>query len=118
MAWKRTHVKSLGLKNKALNSQNGEYIFGFEDTGSHACYMIYGILKAQEKGRLVKPGKGHEEIVLAVKGNLEVTGYYSGTLKESSAFHIQGEHECFLENQGEQDAIYIVAGGHTESGHH
>ncbi len=111
-------MKSLELKNKALSSEKSEYIFGFEDTGSHACYMIYGILKSKEKGRLVKPGTGHEEIILAMKGNLEVTGYYSGTLKESSAFHIQGDHECFLENPGEDDAVYIVAGGHSESGHH
>ena len=111
-------MKSFELKNKALNSENSEYIFGFEDTGSHACYMIYGILKSKEKGRLIKPGKGHEEIVLAMKGDLEVTGYYSGTLKESSVFHIEGEHECFLENPGELEAVYIVAGGHSESGHH
>ena len=67
---------------------------------------------------VIKPGKGHEEIVLAMKGVLKVTGYYSGTLEESSAFHIHGDHECFLENPGEEDAVYIVAGGHSESGHH
>ena len=111
-------MKSFELKDKALNSEHSEYIFGFEDTGSHACYMVYGILKPREKGRLVKPGTGHEEIVLAIKGDLEVTGYYSGTLKESSAFHIQGEHECFLENTGEQEAVYIVAKNHSESNHH
>ena len=111
-------MKSFELKNKALNSENNEYILGFENTGSHACYMIYGILKSKEKGRLVKPGTGHEEIILAMKGDLQVTGHYSGTLKESSAFHLRGEHECFLENPGEKDAVYIVAGGHSESGHH
>lgn len=111
-------MKSLELKNKALNSENGEYIFGFEDTGSHACYMIYGILKSKEKRRLVKPGKGHEEMILAMEGNLEVTGYYSGTLEEGTAFHIEGEHECFLENPAEHDAVYIIAGGHSEGSHH
>lgn len=111
-------MKSFELKNKALNSENGEYIFGVEDTGSHACYMIYGILKPKEKRRLVKPGKGHEEMILAMEGDLEVTGYYSGTLKEGTAFHIEGEHECFLENPAKHDAIYIIAGGHSEGGHH
>ena len=111
-------MKSFQLNNKARNSENNEYIFGFEDTGSHACYMIYGILKSREKGRPVKPGTGHEEIILAVKGDLEVTGYYSGHLKENSAFHIKGDNECFLENPGEEDAVYIIAGGHSESGHH
>jgi hypothetical protein len=80
--------------------------------------MIYGILRPKEKGRLVKPGAGHEEIVLAVKGDLKVTGCYSGILKEGSAFHVKGEQECFLENLGEIDAMCIIAGGHSESGHH
>ncbi|MBE0426272.1 MAG: hypothetical protein IBX72_06460 [Nitrospirae bacterium] len=111
-------MKTFEIKNKALNSENGEYVLGYQETGNHACYMIYGILKLNEKRRLVKPGKGHAEIVLAVKGDLEVTGYYSVTLKEGSAFYIEGENECFLENIGNADAIYIIAGGHTEASHH
>jgi len=110
-------MKIFELRNKALNSQTGEYILGLKDTGSHACYMIYGILKPKEKGRVVKPGKGHEEIVLTVKGNLEVMGYYSGRLKEGSAFHLKEEQECLLENRGESDALYIIAGGHSDGGH-
>jgi hypothetical protein len=79
--------------------------------------MIYGVLKPKEKGRLIKPGKGHEEIVLAVKGNLKVTGKYSGDLKEGSVFHIKGNQKCFLENLGKSDAVYLIAGGHSEGGH-
>lgn len=58
------------LKNEALKSENGEHILGFKETGSHACYMIYGILKPGEKGRVIKPGEGHEEIVLVASQNL------------------------------------------------
>ncbi|BCB96771.1 hypothetical protein JZK55_16930 [Dissulfurispira thermophila] len=111
-------MKIFELKNKALNSRDGEYIIGFEETKSHACYMIYGILRPGEKNRVIKPGVGHEEIVLIVKGDVEVEGYYSGTLKEGTAFHIVGDHECFLENKGMSDAIYVIAGGHSEGGHH
>ncbi len=106
------------IKNKALSSENGEYILGFKDIGSHACYMIYGILKPGEKNRKIKPGAGHEEIVLSVKGDIEVTGYYTGRLKEGTAFHITGENECLLENKNTSDAIYIIAGGHSEDSHH
>jgi len=106
------------LKNKAMNSESGECILGFQDTGSHACYMIYGVLKPGEKGRLVKPGEGHEEIILAMNGDLEVTGYYSTTLKEGFVFHIRGDHECFLENKGTVSAVYVIAGGHSDEGHH
>jgi len=111
-------MKIFELKNEALKSENGEHILGFKETGSHACYIIYGILKPEEKGRLIKPGKGHEKIILAVKGDIEVTGHYSETLKEGTAFHVIGEHECFLDNKGISDAIYIIAGGHSEKGHH
>jgi hypothetical protein len=107
----------LKLKNKALKSEMGEYVLGFQDTGSHACYMIYGVLKPKEKGRLIKPGKGHEEIVLAVKGNLKVTGKYSGDLREGEAFHIMDNQKCFLENPGKNDAVYVISGGHSEGGH-
>lgn len=111
-------MKIFELKNKALTSESGEHILGFKETGSHACYMIYGILKPGAKERVVTPGKGHEEIILSVKGDIEVSGYYSGTLKEGQAFHIKGDNKCLLENRGAIDAIYIIAGGHSESGHH
>ena len=111
-------MKIFELKKKAINSESGECILGFEDTGSHACYMIYGVLQPGEKGKLVKPRTGHEEIVLAMKGDLEVTGYYSGTLKEGFAFHITDDHECFLKNKGTVVAVYVIAGGHAEEGHH
>ena len=111
-------MKIFKVKHQALRSQNGEHILGFQETGSHACYLIYGVLKPYEKGRLVKPGEGHEEILLAVKGDLQVTGYYSLNLSEGSAFHIRDEQECFLENKGKTDAEYIIAGGHSEEGHH
>jgi hypothetical protein len=111
-------MKIFEVFHKALHSGEGETILGFQETGSHACYMIYGILKPGEKGRTVKPGNGHEEIVLAVKGDLEVTGYVSESLKEGSAFHLKGEQECSLENKTNSGAVYIIAGGHSEEGHH
>jgi hypothetical protein len=107
-------MKIFEAKKRALNSETGEFLLGFRETGSHACYMIYGVLKPKEKARRVKPGPGHEEIVLAMKGDLEVTGYYAGSLKEGSAFQMKGEEECFLENHSNSDAVYIIAGGHSE----
>jgi len=106
------------VKDSATNSKRGEFLVGFQETGSHACYMIYGVLKSREKARSMKPGPGHEEIVLAMIGDLEVTGFYSGSLKEGSAIHLKGNQECFLENHGGSDAVYIIAGGHSEEGRH
>jgi hypothetical protein len=111
-------MKKIDIRNRALSAENGEYVLGLEDTGSHACYMIYGILKPGEKGRLIKPGKGHEEIVLAMKGDLILNGDISGRLEQGSAFHVIGDTSAFLENKGSDIAIYIIAGGHSEHGHH
>jgi len=106
------------VKKSATNSKRGEFLVGFQETGSHACYMIYGVLKPKEKPRSVKPGPGHEEIILAMEGDLEVAGFYSGELREGCALHLEGSQECFLENQGESDAVYVIAGGHSEANRH
>jgi len=109
-------MKKINLRAKAAKNKD-EYVFGAEDSGSHACYMIYGFLKPGEKERAIRPGKGHEEVLAAVKGCLTVTGRYSGTLEEGHAFHIEGDQTCFLENTGDSEAVYIVAGGHSGRGH-
>jgi hypothetical protein len=106
------------LKNNARTSKSGESIFGLEHTGSHACYMIYGVLKPAQQQRVIKPGKGHEEIVLAVKGNFEISGRFSGKLREGYAFHIAGEDTVYLQNTDTTDACYVIAGGHSQDGHH
>lgn len=98
--------------------QNGEYVFGSADTGSHACYMIYGTLKPGEKKREIKPGKGHEEILLAVCGSFSATGDFEGIIEEGSALYLSGEQACYLENKGSSDAVYVISGGHSEHGHH
>ena len=109
-------LKKTDLRGRAENG-GGEYVFGAADTGSHACYMIYGVLKPGEKERMIRPGRGHEEILLSVKGTLTVTGYYNGPLDEGYAFHLAADQACFLENNGGCEAVYIVAGGHSGHGH-
>jgi hypothetical protein len=97
--------------------ESGEYILGARDTGSHACYLIYGVLKPGEKGRELNPGKGHEEIVLAIAGDLQLSGHYTGMLKQGQAIHLQGAQACYAENPGTTNAIYVVSGGHSGSEH-
>lgn len=109
-------MKTFDIRRRAVEG-GGEYVLGVKDTGSHACYMIYGALKPGEKGRLIKPGEGHEELVLAARGDFVVKGKMSGILKEGTSFHIVGDEECFLENPSSEEAVYIVAGGHSEGGH-
>jgi uncharacterized cupin superfamily protein len=96
---------------------SGEYILGYDATGSHACYLIYGVLKAGEKGRELRPGKGHEEMLVVVQGEMAVTGASTVTLKQGQAIHLKGEETCFAENRTASEAVYVMAGGHSGSGH-
>ena len=95
----------------------GEYILGLRQTGSHACYLIYGVLKPGEPKRELKPGHGHEEIVLAVTGDLRCVGAFSGILKQGQALHLRGEESVFVQNEGIARAVYVVSGGHSDHGH-
>ena len=95
----------------------GEYILGYDATGSHACYLIYGVLKAGETGRELKPGRGHEEMLVVVRGDLVVTGRSTVTLKQGQAIHLKGEEACYAENRIDSEAVYVMAGGHSPEGH-
>ena len=97
--------------------ESGEYVLGAKDTGSHACYLIYGRLKPGEQGREFRPGAGHEELVLLTQGELKLHGCRSGALVAGQALHLVGDEACRADNNGPLDAIYIIAGGHAGDGH-
>ena len=95
-----------------------EYILGVDATGSHACYMIYCVMQPHEKGRKLKPGKGHEELILAIKGDFSVSGDAWGLLREGEAIHLKGDETCMLENNSGEEGIYVISGGHSGGRHH
>jgi uncharacterized cupin superfamily protein len=96
---------------------SGEHVLGFDETGSHACYLIYGVLGTGERGRELRPGRGHEEMIMVVTGDLTLTGAVTVTLKQGQAIHLKGEETCFAENRTGSEAVYVIAGGHSASGH-
>jgi hypothetical protein len=98
--------------------ESGEYILGAKQTGTHACYIIYGIMNPKEKGRKLMAGNGHEELFVAIKGDFVVTGQDSAGIKEGQAFHLKGEETFWLENATGSVAIYVMSGGHSGAGHH
>ena len=106
-------VSGLALKNK------GEYVLGSSDLRTHACYLIYGVLKLNEKERLIKAGKGHEEIVCLINGEVLLKGdRETFNLKQGQAFHIKGDEAYLMDNTGSVDAVYMIAGGHSEAHNH
>ncbi len=104
-------MKSFDLNILAV-SEGGEYVLGAKDLHSHACYMIYGILSPGETDRLVKPGKGHEEILCAVTGTITLhTATGEVPLHAGSALHVKEDDSFFLSNPSDQPLVYIMAGG-------
>ena len=103
---------------RLARDQGGELVLGVKDLHTHACYLIYGELAPGEKGRVFKPGSGHEEILMAVSGDLELSGEpFTGTLKQGEAVHLREEETCTLANPGPAPAIYVMAGGHSGKQH-
>lgn len=112
-----TMRKIYSLRKIALGA-GGEYVLGARDLRTHACYLIYGELAPGERERKVCPGAGHEEILLAVKGNLSLSAENEEIrLQEGEALHFKEEETVFLANPGQEKSVYILAGGHSGQAH-
>ena len=81
--------------HKLSVEEGGEYVLGLKDLDTHACYLIYGELNPGEERRKVCPGRGHEEILLAVNGAI----YNAAELRSRYgrfAFQSQSDSETVL----------------------
>ncbi|MEK6673014.1 MAG: hypothetical protein AABY42_06000 [Nitrospirota bacterium] len=101
------------------SEHKGEYVLGLEDLHTHACYLIYGFMKPGEKGRVLKPGSGHEEIVCLVQGKVLLSNS-SGrfVLDQGQAFHLKGDETYMMDNEAGTDAVYMISGGHSKGHGH
>jgi uncharacterized cupin superfamily protein len=96
--------------------EGGETVLGLKDLGTHACYMLYGVLNPGEAPRIFKPGEGHEEIILAVSGTIQVKGpEESLTLQPGQAIYLKGAVSYEASTDGPLEARYVASGGHTPS---
>lgn len=100
--------------------EGGETVLGLKDLGTHACYLLYGVLSPGEEPRLLRPGPGHEEIVLVISGQVRLTGPEgSMTLQPGQAIYLKGEESLQAVTTGPGEARYVAAGGHSaEHDHH
>ncbi len=99
--------------------EGGETVLGLKDLGTHACYMLYGVLLPGEPPRLLKPGAGHEEIICCVAGAITVSGPEGRTtLQAGQALYLQGEDSRQAAAAGPGEARYLAAGGHSAGEHH
>lgn len=108
-------MKSFDLERLA-STMGDEYVLGWKDLHSQACYLVYGVLAPREQDRLVRPGVGFEEILCAVGGPLLLhTRHGDLTLEKGHAMHVT-EHDSFLiSNPEDARVVYVIAGGPKES---
>ncbi|MEW5913686.1 MAG: hypothetical protein AB1814_14090 [Thermodesulfobacteriota bacterium] len=110
--------KVFDLAGRVLR-EGGETVLGLKDLGTHACYLIYGVLEPGGEPRVLKPGDGHEEIILAVSGSMQVQGSEGSlTLQPGQAVYLQGAETWQATALGPGQACYVAAGGHTPGQEH
>jgi uncharacterized cupin superfamily protein len=110
-------MKSFDVAKLAAD-QGGEYVLGMKDLHTHACYLVYGILRPGEEKRVVRPGQGHEEILCAVDGDLSVqTRTGDVRLERGHAVHVKEDESFFISNPSDKPVVYLLAGGHSGSHH-
>ncbi len=103
----------------SVRRDGGETILGLEMLGTHACYMLFGVLDPGGSPRTLKAGSGHEEIVLATQGSILVANDQEEfILQAGQAFYIVGEETWQAIAEGPMEARYVVAGGHTPGQDH
>lgn len=103
---------------KRLAEEGGETVLGAKDLGTHNCYLIYGEIRPGEDPRLLKPGRGHEEIICVVSGEMVLTGAgESVTLGAGETIFLKDEESLTAVAIG-APCVYVAAGGHTAEGSH
>ena len=107
-------MKKIFEVSDMARKSDGEYVLGSEDLKTHACYLVYGSLAPLEKGRTLRPGAGHEEIVCLVSGEVILRGQAGDfMLKAGQAFHLSGEESYTMENAYPGSSVYVISGGHS-----
>ncbi len=108
-------MKIINIQDNLL--RKGEFIAGSEATGTHACYLIYGVLEPGEE-RVISPGPGHEEIYCIIKGEVEVNNENEEFfLSKGQCIYLVGRERVTFKAP-EKTVIYVVSGGHSEGGKH
>ena len=102
-----------------VRREGGETVLGLKDLGTHACYVLFGVLDPGGQPRVLKPGDGHEEIILAISGTIGLQGPDGElTLRPGQAVYLRGEETRNAVCVGDAEARYVAAGGHTpDEGH-
>ncbi len=104
-------MKIYKLPQLAELNPNNEYSLGPGELGG-TVYLTYGRLRPRETSKRLSPGKGREEIICILKGSVRIkSGKTSFTVGAGEAFHSKDAQVFLLDNLGDEEAVYIAAGG-------
>ena len=107
------------LKEKCLESPKKEYFYGnIINKSIQNIYLGLAYLEPIEMKKFT-PGKGHEEIIYLIEGNLTVNmNNEDFQLKEGESIYIPSDCVITITNPTNKRIYFVIAGGHTESHAH
>lgn len=111
---------ALNLKEKCDQSKNREFFYGAKiNKDIKDVYLGLGYLEPGETGRKQGPGRGHEELLYAVDGQIEVTIKKEiSILNEGEIYFIPDGSKVKLRNILDKRVHFMIAGGHTTPHRH
>ena len=108
------------LREKCHDSSKKEFFYGakinreIKDVYLGLCYLEPG-----ETGRKAGPGKGHEEILYLLKGQIQIEEEDKEiSLNEGDAYFIPEGSYVSLKNLTKNKIYLIIAGGHPKPHKH
>ena len=106
------------LKEKCERSKKGEFFYGAKiNHDIKDVYLGLCFLEPGELGRKAGPGKGHEELLYLLDGQIELsTGADESILNAGEIYFIPDGSRVRLRNLTDTRCYFIIAGGHTK--HH
>lgn len=105
-------MKIYKLPQLAELCPENEYRLGKEDLSTSSVYLLYGRLRPKEASRKITTAQGSEEIICVVKGRINVRcGKTAFSVGAGEAFHSKEAQTFLFDNAGDEEAIYIAAGG-------
>ncbi|MFX1293813.1 MAG: cupin domain-containing protein [Promethearchaeota archaeon] len=103
------------LKEKCLASSKKEVFYGaIINKEIKDAYLGLGFLDPGES-RTEGPGKGHEEIIYIIEGQIQITiDNHEIVLNEGEAYHLADGLKAIVTNKTTKRSFFAMAGGHTK----
>ena len=108
------------LDEKIDQSKDKEFYYGAKlNKAIVDVYLGKGYLEPKESRKL-GPGRGHEEILYILNGEVKVNikDLDETKLKEGELIHIPNKSKAIVSNLSDTKVFYIIAGGHTKLHRH